>query len=168
MQATGSIAELPPPVVLNTISKPRFGSANAPTLYDPDDEGDDFNNSIMKDPSWGNTHKVLPEGEKLQRIPSNPLSPAQRSQIRNLTLDKRSRLPRDRQYVEKVTGQRRHLPPPMYPATSGHGMLDSVTLPYINNKSLTASNSVPDLTMKTSHRSEIGKIKFESGNRQMF
>lgn len=172
--------DLTPPPALNMLSKPGGVSrAPGPRMADSfsGNEDDDFNNSIMNDPTWGSQHNIVPAGERGLRMPSNPLSPAQRAQVREKTFDKRARLPRDRQYVEKHhSGSRKHLPPPVYPATSGHGFVDvdesegdfGVTLPNIFSKPLTAS--LPE-AMKTSHRSEItnGQIKYESTKaRQMF
>lgn len=75
-----------------------------------------------KDPRWGRNSPVLQEEDA--RNLRRPRPPNVDKQIierqKAAGLGSRARQPRQRPYVENAK-ERKHLPPPLYPATSGHG-----------------------------------------------
>lgn len=174
-------AGLAPPAELSPLDPKSLPRNHTPPGHAQTAKSDDdaFNMSILSDPNWGEQHKLMAEEERVRlRTPSLPLnSPQQRADQRDKTLPKRARQPRDRPYAEPlmaVGGRRSRLPPPVYPATLGHGFsgyfdadattgADSlgVTLPAISTRSLASVASAPDL-MRTSHRGELGKIVYAS------
>lgn len=142
---------------------PRSAAAAAAAAAVPQAEPDDsFDRSIVNDPTWGTKHKVLPAGQRLGS-PKNPMSPEQRAALRAQVGKDGRRRPHA---YDQPTAERKFLPAPMYPATSGHG--DSsygVTLPDINRSSQFSS---PE-SLRTSNKGESTIIfANESAKMQIF
>jgi hypothetical protein len=86
---------------------------------------DKFNGTILADPSWG----INPS--ERSEFKAHELPPHGEPDDREQTLGPEAKSPRERAFTPRDFNQRKHLPPPLFPARagSGHGFVTSYLAP---------------------------------------
>eukprot|EP00466_Bigelowiella_natans_P007368 jgi/Bigna1/81384/fgenesh1_pg.80_\ len=114
-----------------------------------DTEVDNFNQTILQDPQWGQSK---PSGGKAMLRP-RPIKTSGKDRARALGFQ-RAKLPRDRTGVSTV---QKKLPPPIYPAYKGHGVV----------KGNLGKSSPPSKTTKKK-KSKLNDLKVTKDPSQIF